>query len=341
MLDAGAAGETDAELRSALHFTLPGERAHEAYGALLGSLAVGRGFGAYTLATANRLFGQQGFEFLPGFLATTKDHYGAELMPVDFAGDAEGARGAVNEWVRGETDGKIGELFEPGSLDGTTRLVLANAILFKGKWDDRFDDTRDRPFRIADGTQVTVPLMTKQDAIAIARIPGGRLGVMPFRGKDLSMLVLLPDEPSGLPAIEQQLSAASLAEWIGRARADGRRAAVALPRFRLEAALDLKEVLEALGVVTAFDPSRADFSAMNGRRDLHLQKTVHKAVIAVDEEGAEAAAATGAGAGVVSVPQSFEVDRPFVLMIYDHVTGAVLFMGRVMDPRVTEAGDGA
>jgi serpin B len=162
---------------------------------------------------------------------------------------------------------------------------------------------------------------------------------MPFRGKDLSLLVLLPGEPSGLPAIEQQLSAANLADWIGRARADGRRADVALPRFRLEASLDLQEVLEALGVVTAFDPSRADFSAMNGGRDLYLQKTVHKAVIAVDEEGAEAAAATGAGVGVVSVPESFEVDRPFVLMIYDHVTGGVLFMGRVMDPRVTEAGD--
>ena len=333
MIDAGAAGETDAELRSALHFELPGERAHAAYGALLDSLDVGREFGAYTLATANRLFGQDGYGFLPSFLGITRDHYGAELMPVDFIGDAEGARRTVNDWVAGQTDGKIEELFEPGSLDATTRLVLANAIVFQGKWAQKFTETQDRPFQLADGTTVTVPIMSKRDAIATATVPGGRIGVMPFRGEDLSLIVLLPDEPAGLPAIEQELSGANLAAWIGRAHAPDRRVDVLLPRFTMETAIELPETLRALGIESAFDPNRADFSAMNGRRDLYLQKAVHEAVLSVDEEGAEAAAATGGGVGTTSAPQGFEVDRPFVLAIYDHVTGSVLFMGRVLDPR--------
>ena len=333
MLDAGAAGETDAELRRALHFELPGERAHAAYGALLDSLAIGRDFGEYTLATANRLFGQDGYEFLPGFLGITRDHYDAELMPVDFARDPEGARGIVNDWVKGQTDGKIEELFEQGDLDPSTVLVLANAIVFKGKWQGKFASTQDSAFRLADGTTVNVPIMSKQDTISVSHIPGGRLGVMPFRGEDLSMLVLLPDEPSGLPAIEQELSGANLATWIGGASEADERIQITLPKFSLEEKIDLEATLKALGIVTAFDPASADFSAMNGRRDLYVQKTVHRAVIAVDENGAEAAAATGVSVGRDAAPEPFEVDRPFVLAIYDHVTGSVLFMGRVLDPR--------
>jgi serpin B len=159
--------------------------------------------------------------------------------------------------------------------------------------------------------------------------------VLPFRGEDLSLLVLLPDEPSGLPAIEAQLSGASLAGWIASAHAPSSRTEVVLPKFHLESKFELPPVLEQLGVATAFDPSRADFSAMDGQRDLVLKRALHRAVISVDEEGAEAAAATGVSAGPTSVPVGFQVDRPFVLMIYDHVTGSVLFMGRVADPRPT------
>jgi serpin B len=333
MTDAGAAGATDAELRRALHFTLPTAQLHPAYGALLASLNTGRSYGAYTLATANRLFGQQGFPFLPGFLAVTGDDYGAELMPVDFAGDTDAARAAINAWVAAQTDGKIAELFEQGTLDSSTVLALANAILFKGTWHKQFApaDTADAPFRRADGSTVTAPFMSKQDTLATAAIPGGLLAVMPFRGQDLSMVILLPDAVDGLPALEAQLAGATLAQWIGAA-AEGQEATVTLPKFGVTSSFDLGPVLQALGIVSAFDPASADFSGMDGQRDLYVQTAVHKAVVAVDEEGAEAAAATGIGMGRVSAPMPFVADHPFLFVIHDEVTKSILFLGRLEDP---------
>jgi serpin B len=335
MVDAGAAGQTDAELRAALHFTLPGDQTHVAYGAVLDSLDVGRDFGNYTLATANRLFGQDGFPFAAPFLAITKDQYGAELLAVDFKYETEAARGQINDWVADQTDDKIPELFAPGVLNTDTRLVLANAILFKGDWENKFEQgsTQESPFTLADGSTVTAPIMQKEDAIAVAYVPGGRLGVFPFAGKDIAMMVLLPDEASGLPALEAQLSGVAVAEWIAALpESGGEKTTVRLPKFGFTSSFDLVSALRALGITTAFDPVTADLSGMNGQRDLFLQSAVHKAIIAVDEDGAEAAAATGVGAGTTSVPETFEVDHPFVFFIYDNVTGSILFLGRVADP---------
>jgi serine protease inhibitor len=335
MVDAGAAGQTDAELRAALHFTLPGEQTHVAYGAVLDSLDVGRDFGNYTLATANRLFGQDGFPFAAPFLAITKDHYGAELLPVDFQHDLEGSRTQINDWVADQTEDKIPELFAPGALTVDTRLVLANAILFKGDWENKFEkgSTQDSPFTLADGSTVTAPIMSKEDGIAVAYVPGGRLGAFPFAGKDIAMMVLLPDEADGLPALEAQLSGATLAEWIAALpEGGGEKTTVRLPKFGFSSSFDLASALGALGITTAFDPATADLSGMDGARDLFLQTAVHKAIIAVDEDGAEAAAATGVGAGTTSIPETFEVDHPFVFFIYDNVTGSILFLGRVADP---------
>jgi serpin B len=333
MLDAGAAGTTDAELRAASGFAaVPGDRLHAAYGALLASLDIGRGYGAYTLATADRLFGQQGFPFLPAFLAITKDDYGAELMPVDFAGDTEAARATINQWVASRTDGGIPELFSQGILDATTRLVLANAILFKGTWQTRFDPavTSDGPFHLADGTTVTAPMMTKEDAVAQATIPGGALAVLPFKGQDLAMIVLLPDAADGLPALEAQLSGAALAQWIGAASAID--TSLTLPRFGVASTFDLGAVLQGLGVTSAFDPAAADLSAMDGQRDLSVQAVVHRAVVTVDEVGATAAAATGISVGKHAAARSLTIDRPFLFLIHDEVTGSVLFLGRLADP---------
>jgi serpin B len=334
MIDAGTAGDTDAELRAALHVALPGDGAHAAYGALLDSLDVGREFGGYTLATADRLFGQEGFPFLETYLAITRDHYDAELMPVDFAGDVEGARSTVNSWVAEQTEDKIPELFERGEIDPAAVLVLVNAILFKGTWEHEFEQggTREAPFRLADGSTVTVQMMSKDDVIAQTFIPGGRLGVLPFKGQDLAMVVLLPDDPDGLPALEAQLTGPALDEWIAASELADKEAPIRLPKFEMEASLPLVDMLKALGITSAFDPDLADFSAMDGQRDLYLQTIVHKAVIQVDEHGAEAAAATGGVVTDVSAPLPFEVDRPFAFLIYDQVTGSVLFMGRVADP---------
>ena len=339
MVDAGAAGTTDQELRQTLHFTLPGDRMHSAYGALLDSLDTGRGFGAYTLATANRLFGQIGLPFLPDFLTITRRDYDAELQPVDFERDPEAARATVNAWVGEQTDGKIEELFASGAFDGTTRLALANAIVFKGAWARHFDSglTADGAFQLSDGRTIQTPMMHKRDVIATTGIPGGRLGVLPFRGKDLSMLVLLPDRADGLPALEAQLTGDAIGPLLDRVQtlqvpSNAEKVDVALPRFSITSGAELPELLAELGMASAFDADTADFSGMDGRRDLYIQRVVHKATITVDENGAEAAAATGVGVGVTSLPQPFVADHAFVFAIYDHVTGSILFLGRVVNP---------
>jgi serine protease inhibitor len=338
MIDAGAAGDTAAQLRSALHFTLPADRQNAAYGAVLASLDRGRDYGEYSLATANRLFGQAGYPFLPSFLAVTRDQYGAELEPIDF-GDAAAATATINQWVSEQTEGKIPELFEPGVLDSATRLVLANAIYFKGRWELEFNPAEPGPFFRADGSMVTVPIMGKQDPIDVGVIRGAdgtvlaQLGVLPFRGKDLSMIVLLPTARDGLPQLEAQLTAAALGDWLAAPRAPlDPRSFVWMPKFHVESSFHLIRTLQELGIHDAFDPSLADLSGMTGGRELFVQSTEHKAWIAVDEHGAEAAAATGAGVGIVSLPPSFQVDHPFVFLIYDEVTHSVLFMGRVEQP---------
>jgi serpin B len=341
MVDAGAAGTTDAELRAALHFTLPGARTHAAYGALLASLQVGRDHGGYDLAVANRLFGQAGFPFLDGFLATTRKDYGAELATVDFAGNADAARIQVNQWVADHTDAKIRELFEPGSLDTSTILALVNAIVFKGTWANKFDrgSTADAAFRLADGSTVQTAMMHRTGPMAMAAFGATSvLGMFPFNGGDLSFVVVMPDDPSGLPAVEAELAGGGLAAKLDAADPALRQQPdiqIALPKLAITGKYELPAALQALGITSAFDPDTADFSMMDGRGDLMLDDVVHEAMITVDEDGAEARAATGVGVGPTSAPSnpSFIVDRPFVFAIYDHVSHSILFLGRVTDPR--------
>lgn len=335
MVDAGAAGTTDLELRTALHLDLPGARTHAAFGAILGSLDVGRSHGAYTLATANGVFGQVGFPFLPTFQTTIRQDYGADLVPVDFKQAPDAARTTVNDWVAARTDDKIPALFGPGSLGAATRIALANAIVFKGRWAEIFDDAKVESFRLGTGNAVQVPMMHKTDLLSRAEIPGGTIGLLPFNGKDLSMVILLPDQDDGLPAIEAELTGPAIAQWIADARPTAEKMPIALPRFNLATKPPVLTALGNLGVTSAFSPLAADFSGIDGRRDLHLDAVVHQAMIQVDESGAEAVAATGGALGTASVGAGFVVDHPFVFAIFDHVTGTILFMGRVADPTRT------
>ena len=334
MLDAGAAGQTDSELRTALHFTLPGDQTHAAYGALLASLDTGRSYGGYSLATADRLFGQQGFPFTTGYLDTTKSDYHAELMPLDFETAPDAARGTVNQWVASQTDNKIPELFPAGSIDTSTRLVLANAIVFKGNWDTQFDasKTADGTFHVAGGADVSAPLMHASLSIATAPIAGGQLGVLPFRGKDIAMVVMLPDAPDGLPQLEAQLTGDGIAQAIAAAKPFEEPSEVTLPKFSFEQDQSLNALLQGLGIVSAFDPETADFSGIDGMHDLFVQAAIHDAVITVNEQGAEAAAATGIGVGTEASPPSFIADHSFAFAIFDQVTGSILFLGHVADP---------
>ncbi len=338
MLDAGAAGQTDTELRNALHFTLPGDQLHDAYGALLTSLDTGRSYDNYTLATADRLFGQQGFPFLQTYLDVTKTDYEAELQTVDFtAGDT--ARTTINAWVASQTDNKIPQLFPTGSITPATVLALANAILFKGTWAQQFDPTKTQTatFHIANGADVQTPMMNATQTVALAPITGGKLGLLPFQGKDLAMVVLVPDSPDGLPALEAGLTGPAIATAIAAAQSTDS-VQVELPKLQLTEAFSLDAILANLGIVSAFDPATADFAGIDGAMDLHVQHAIHQATITVDEEGAEAAAATGISVGAdggEAPPPSLIADHSFAIMIYDQVTGSVLFLGRVQDPTQT------
>ncbi len=333
MLDAGAANQTDADLRTAFHFTLPGDRVHAAYGALLHSLDTGRSYGNYTLATANRLYAQQGFSLEPAFTTTLASDYESPLESVDFAGNADAARTTINSWVAGETDNQITDLFSPQQITSQTVLALANAMLFKGSWDEQFDTSNTLPgdFHVAGASTVTASMMHGSMTAAVATIPGGTLAILPFHGKDLGFLVLVPDDPDGLPALEAQLSGAALSGWIASAASETYD--VSLPKFTLHSTIDLQDMLTTLGAGALFDPTACDLSGIDGARDLVVQAATHQAMIAVDEEGAVAAAATG-----VSVEPGAEPDRPlnvdhsFAFAIYDNVTGSVLFAGRVADP---------
>lgn len=266
MLDAGARGVSDTELRAAFHVTLPGDRAHAAYGAMLASLATGRSFGQYTLATANKLFGQQSYPFLDSFLTVTRDDYDAELLPVDFANDAPGAIQTIDQWVSEQTDGKIPMLFQPGDLDGSTVLAIVNAILFKGNWAKVFehDATHDAPFATLAGSTVQAPLMTKEDSIKLGVIPGGQIAVLPFAGNDIDMVILLPREADGLPALEAQLTGDAVGGWIADAAQLDDPITVSLPKFAVSSSPDLQALITALGVPSIFDSATADLSGIDG-----------------------------------------------------------------------------
>jgi serpin B len=331
MLDAGAAGDTDTQLRQILHFSLPTDTLQTAFGALLTSIDVGRGYDNYTLATADRLFGQQGEMFLPAYLTVTKTDFQAELQALDFSTNPDGSLTTINDWVSTQTDGKIPTLFPPGSIDAGTLLALANAILFEGKWPTPFDAslTADAQFAVDGQQPVTVPMM-HSDAISfsLAAVPGGTLALVPFAGGDLSFMVLLPNAAGGLAALEDGLTGQVLVNAAASAQRQSN-CAVSMPKFTLPASFTLTTIMSTLGAPDAFTEGAADFFGIDGAMDLFVQKAFHDASITVDEQGADAAATTGGGSGSQTVLQ---VDHSFAYGIYDNVTGSVLLFGRMLDP---------
>lgn len=337
MTYAGARGDTATEMARTLHFSLPQDRLPAAYGQLLAAL---HGSGAqrpYTLSVANRLWGQRGTAFLEPFLTVMRTGYGAEMGLVDFVNQAEAARGEINGWVRKQTADKITDLLPPSAIGPDTRLVLANAIYFRGDWAVQFEKsaTQDQPFHVTPSRTVTAPLMFGKIRAGYAARADGALKVLelPYKGDEVSMLVLLPDASDGLPALEAKLTAETYRAWTADlARRD---VLVYLPRFSVESRFALAPTLGAMGMPLAFTPGQADFSGMNGKRDLFISAVVHKARVDVDERGTEAAAATGVAVRALSVqqePPAFRADHPFLFVIRHNPTGAILFLGRLVDP---------
>jgi serpin B len=334
MTSAGARGETADEMAKVLHLSLGAEKLAAAEGALDKQINGEGQKRGYQLRTANALWGQKGFAFRPDFLKLTKDGYEAPLREVDFAGATEEARKTINAWVEKQTEDKIKDLLKKGVLNVNTRLVLTNAIYFKGDWQLQFkkDWTRDGPFKVGGDKTVQVPFMNQTERFGYLDAPGLQLLEMPYAGKELSMVVLLPKKADGLAALEKDLTVANLERWLKGAREQ--KVAVSLPRFKLTAEFDLNKVLSEMGMPSAFGPS-ADFSGMGGSKgELYLSAVVHKAFVDVNEQGTEAAAATAVVVDARSAPvvPVFRADHPFVFLIRDKRSGSVLFLGRLASP---------
>jgi serpin B len=338
----GAAGHTAEEMAKTLHLNLPSQRLHAAFGGLDQALNEDGKKGGCSLNLANALWGQRGTAFLAPFLDLVKTNYGAGLNAVDFRNDAEGARKTINDWVADKTNGKIKDLIAPGVLKDLTRLVLTNAIYFKGRWEQEFkaQSTSEQTFRIAPGRQIRARLMEQTGNFGY--FDGGtfQLLEMPYKGADLAMAALLPKDDDGLTALERALSAEALQNWLALARYGD--VHVYFPRFKITEQFSLAEELKALGMVEAFDDRKADFSLMNGKQpgqadSLFISDVIHKAFVECNEEGTEAAAASAvvmmrALAMPRHSPPVFRADHPFLFLIRDRRSGAILFLGRIVEP---------
>lgn len=338
MTYAGARGETATQLAEVMHFSESSDLHHRSYGA---ALRRWNGTATATLRVANRIYIEKTALIEPEFLAITRDAYDAEVRPADFIGAAEAARGTINAWVEELTARCIRDLLPPGSLTPLTRVVLANAVYFKGVWQIQFapKKTERRKFAVPGAGRVDVQMMTTKARFAYARHNDG-LGIleMPYAGGELSMIWLLPEADDGLPTLETKLSADALMRWRGASEMV--EVEVSVPRFRLEPpTIEIKELLATMGMELPFE-GRADFSAMARLRDgLYISDVYHKAFIEVNEEGAEASAASAVVMSARSVSRlkperaRFIADHPFLFLLMDRRTDTVMFLGRVTDPR--------
>jgi len=332
MTYAGARGDTADEMARALHFTLPPEQLHPAFGALVRELnGAGRKRG-YQLSVANALWGRKGYGFKDDFLRLARANYGGGLREVDFARNAEGARKEINSWVEKQTREKIKDLLKPSDVTPGTPLILTNAIYFKGDWLSPFkkEQTRDEPFAIGGGTRVTARMMHQTAKFRYHDSGTTQVLELPYAGKELSMVVLLPKAVEGLADLESSLTADRVAGWLSRLREQ--EVVVSLPRFQTTAEFRLRDQLSALGMRRAF--TNADFSGITDKEGLSISDVIHKAFVDVNEEGTEAAAATAVISRGLSPSKQpvFRADHPFVFLIRDTRHGSVLFLGRVVNP---------
>lgn len=339
MVYGGARSETERQMAETLRYALPQdalpqERLHPAFNALdLALLAPGQPF---TLTVANAAWGQEGYKFRPVYLDLLATNYGVGVQQADFVSEAsrEAARAAINGWANERTNGKIRELIAPHLLNDMTRLVLTNAIYFKGEWASPFraEKTQRQSFTRLDGSQVTAQMMRQRGAWVVGEGDDYQAVELPYKGERIRMVAILP-AAGRLAEFERSLDAARLAEILGSLKRE-EDVELSIPKFTFEAGYELEKVLPDMGMPDVFDPDRADLSGMYepDQQPLFLKYVVHKAFVAVDEKGTEAAAATAAITEAVSMPLTVVFDRPFLFLIRDTDTGALLFLGRLADP---------
>jgi serpin B len=338
MVALGAAGDTETQMRAALQLSAEPAARAAALHALRTRMDILGAAGDVTLESANRVWVQASYELRPEFTRGVQETLGAAFAAADFMTATEPARREINGWVEKKTRDRIKGLIPEGALTPDTRMVLVNAVYFYGAWNSPFprEQTREEPFHVSPERTRPAPMMNATlKAISYREEDGLQICELPYKGRQVTMVVLLP-AAGGLPALEARLAKEGVDAVCG---AIGRRdVQVTLPKFKLESKFGLNDPLIALGMRDAFEPGRADFSGMTGTRELFVSAVIQKAFIEVNEKGTEAAAATGAIMTKTSVrideppPAVFRADRPFVFVLRDRVSGAVLFLGRVANP---------
>ena len=340
MTYAGARGPTATQMAAALRFPMDGDRLHRSFAKVNGDVNGARAKGGAELQIANALWTQMGLAPLPAFQATVKNLYGAGLTPLDFKRAPEKARIAINAWVEQQTRDLIKEAVPEGVLNSDTRVVLTNAIYFKGKWKYAFPQaaTRNDKFTLATGKAIgDVPLMSQQGAFRYLDAGTFQALELPYDANQQSMIVFLPKRADGLAELEKSLTSARVTDWL--AGMTDHEVYVTLPRFKATAEFQLKDALRDLGMALAFSPREADFSGIATAKPLWLSAVIHKAHVDVSEKGTEAAAATGVVIQTVSAygPREkievFRADHPFFFVIRDNATGSLLFAGRLVNPQ--------
>lgn len=292
----------------------------------------------YLLKSVNQLYGEKSLPFSTEYLLLAKRYYSAEPQSVDFVAAADEIRRDINSSVEQQTEGKIQNLLPPGSVDSLTRLVLINALYFKGNWATKFEAeaTRQRPFRINMHTTKPVPMMYLRDKFNLNYIESVQADVLelPYVDNDLSMFILLPSDIAGLQKLERELTFENLNAWTKPELMEKMNVEVYLPRFTLEEKYDLKSTLSRMGIQDAFTEGQADFTAMSKTGDLFLSQVFHKCYLEVNEEGTEAAAASSATLASRSLGATviFVADHPFLFFIRHNKTKTILFLGRFSSP---------
>ena len=329
----GARSETQVQMARTFHFSTDKDVFLESSRQLGKEIEKVHKEGHVQLATANAIWSHKRYKLEKDYLSTVKKTFGVRAKTVDF-GDSQKARSRINQWVEDQTREKIRDLIAEGVLNDLTRMVLVNAIYFKGDWITPFDPnlTGQAPFHVSPEKEVEAAMMTIKGRFRAAGTRDAQILELPYAGGGLSMLIVLPREITGLAKCESDLKLENLAKWLNDLQET--EVEVTLPRFKLDFPFRLDDTLRAMGLTDAFT-DRADFSGMDASRELYIGAVLHKAFVAVNEQGTEAAAATAVVMQTKMMafpPVVFRADHPFLFLIREHATGSILFIGRMYDP---------
>lgn len=328
----GADSDTAQQMKNVLHFDLDDETLLNNFSQLITSL--NQSNENYQLSVANSMWLQEGYPFLKEFVEQIQKYYQSWINYVDFANHKDEAREKINEWIEAKTNNKIRDLIKPDDIDSLTRLVLTNAIYFKGLWLNPFDpsSTRKELFHISKNEEKEVDMMFKNITANYTEDSLVQVLELPYAKNKISMIIVLPKEDKDLSQIEKNISLDLFKKW--RSSLKPTEVNVHIPKFKTECRFNLKQTLMSMGIVDAFT-DEADFSKMDGTKMLKIKDVIHQSFIEVYEEGTQAAAATATIVNIKMAPKKpveFRADRPFIFFIYDSTYDLILFMGRLINP---------